>query len=93
MNINPTRYILTVKPKEGKPYNPVHDDIQGSVCSILDIEVGQRGWIMVWSDYDGWHRVHTSTVESIEPHPIKDEGWMITTRNTVYFFEEFEENT
>ena len=51
MNINPIRYILTVSPKDGTAYNPVHDFIQGATCTILDIEVGQRGWFMAWQDF------------------------------------------
>lgn len=95
MNINPTRYTLTVNPKEGKPHNPIHDAIQGTICSILDIEIGERGWFMVWSDFDGWHRIHTSTVESVMTDEASGEAVeiVVTTHNTVYTFKKIEETT
>lgn len=95
MNINPIRYTLTVSPKEGTPYNPVHDDIQGAICSILDIGAGRRGWFMVVDECDGWHRIHTSTVERVLGEENNGEmvKVIVTTRNTVYTFKKIEENT
>lgn len=94
MNINPIRYTVTVNPKEGTPYNPIHDDIQGAICSILDVEIGCRGWFAMWNPYDGWHRIHTSTVESIMTDESNGEAVQIivTTRNTVYTFKKLEES-
>lgn len=95
MNINPTRYILSVSPKDNTAYNPVHDFIQGATCTILDIEVGRRGWFMAWQDFDGWHRIHTSTVESVVTDEVGSEAVKIVvdTYNTVYTFKKIEENT
>ena len=95
MNINPTRYTLTVSPKDGTAHNPVHDFIQGATCTILDIEVGQRGWFMAWQDFDGWHRIHTSTVESVMTDEVSGEAMeiVVTTHNTVYTFKKIEETT
>lgn len=94
MNINPTRYIVSINPKPTSKPNVFHEEVNGSVCSIVDIVVGKRGWIAVWEAYDeSWHRYHLSTVESIITDESNGEATqvIVTTRNTVYTFKKIEE--
>lgn len=90
MNINPTRYIVSINPKPTSKPNVFHEELNGSVCSIVDIAVGKRGWVVVWEAYDeSWHRYHLSTVEGVEV--TDNEEVIVTTRNTVYTFKKIEE--
>lgn len=79
-NIHP-KYILTAAPKPGKRYNPVHDEVNNTVATVIDLTVGERGWIAVYMDYD-WHRLHLSTIEDIVW--FENGNITVTTRNTVY---------
>ena len=86
-----TKYILSITPKEDKPYNPNHEEWEGKEAGIIDVSVGKRGWLFYKNDeeeefdYDcniPWHRIHLSSIEKIE----EDENGNIhiTTRNTYY---------
>lgn len=93
------RFELTITPKQGTRFNPIHEKANGCIASILDIEEGKRGWInyMVEDDteygcnpYENyWHRIHTSTIEKIEytSSPIGTVFWVkVETLNTIYEF-------
>lgn len=84
-----TKYILFVTPKEGKPYNPNHEKFHGKEAGIIDLPIGERGWLFYKSESDDeyfyeipWHRIHLSIIEKVE----EDENGNIhiTTQNTYY---------
>lgn len=76
------KYTLSVHQKEGRPYNPVHDEVDGATATIIDLPVGNRGWIAYCFAPDDWHRLHTSDVEDIAVDEYGNVA--VTTRNTVY---------
>lgn len=87
------RFELTITPKQGTRFNPIHEKANGCIASILDIEEGKRGWINymveedIWSNENYWHRIHTSTIEKIEvDNDNLINGIKIYTMNTVYEF-------
>lgn len=85
-NIHP-KYALSVIPKKGSPHNPIHNEVDGCMATIIDLTVGKRGWIAFLSDTtggeDSWHRLHTSPIEKIT---VGDNGEIeVVTRNTLYF--------
>ena len=97
------RFELTITPKEGTRYNPIHEMAHGCIASILDIEEGKRGWInyMVEDDTEYgcnpdenyWHRIHTSPIEKIEytANPLGMVYWVkVETLNTFYEFKMIE---
>lgn len=84
------KYTLSVYPKEGRPYNQVHDEVDGATATIIDLLVGERGWIAWCFAPDDWHRLHTSTVEDID---VDEYGNIaVTTRNTVYRLAKWADN-
>ena len=83
-NIHP-KYRLGVHPKNEGSRSFVNSMIDGHVATIVDLEVGKRGWFVVLVDDDYWERIHTSIVEDVE---VKDGGSVkLTTHNTVYIFD------
>ena len=90
LNVLCPRFKLDIKPKEGTKYNPLHDEANGCIASVLDIEVGKRGWINYMTDdylwEHSWHRIHTSIIEKIDAD-LEDNcinKVTITTMNTIY---------
>ena len=85
-NIHP-KYILKVQPKEGTLFNPLHNEIDGLVATIIDLNVGERGLFVVNVDngwQQDWVKISTSTVLDVT---VNDNGNVIlTTRNTIYTF-------
>ena len=80
------KYKLTVNPKEGTAYNPVHDEVNETIATIIDVTIGKCGWLAYYDEYPfevpSWNRLHTSTVYDVE---VDEHGNVtITTRNTVY---------
>lgn len=93
LNVLCPRYRMTIHPKEGTPFNPIHEQANNTISVILDVEVGKRGWINymveenIWSNENYWHRIHTSTIEKIEvDNDNLINGIKIYTMNTVYEF-------
>lgn len=82
-NIHP-KYHLAVCPKNQSPYNPTRSKIDGSVATIIDLPIGERGWFVVVDEYDYWHRIHTSIVEAVNVD--KDGNVTLNTANTIYTF-------
>jgi len=84
-----TKYILSITPKDGMYYNPNHENWNGREAGIIDLPIGERGWLFYKSEADDerfydipWHRIHLSPVESVEED---DDGNIhITTQNTYY---------
>ena len=80
------KYTLQVIPKAGRPYNPVHDEINGKIATVVDLTVGKRGWIAFLSDNsmgdDSWHRLHTSPIEIVDV--FADGNITVSTKNTIY---------
>lgn len=84
------RFKLDIQPKEGTVYNPLLDEANGCIASVLDIEEGKRGWInYLTDDYlweRSWHRIHTSIIEKIDVDLEENciNKVTITTMNTIY---------
>lgn len=81
-NIHP-KYALSVIPKKGSPHNPIHNQVDGCMATIIDLTVGKRGWIAYTPEEDYWSRLHTSPIEKVT---MGDNGEIeVVTRNTLYF--------
>ena len=68
-------------------HNPIYDDIEGCICYLAYLKVGERGWFM-WETgdlFDIPHRIHTSEIKDVE---YTDERVIVTTRNTKLTFKE-----
>lgn len=88
-----TKYVLSITPKDGRPHNSNHQNWHGREAGIIDVTIGQRGWLFYKSDEEDedygwgnvsipWHRIHLSIVENVEED---DNGNIhITTNNTYY---------
>lgn len=85
------KYTLTTKSKVDRPHSNIHALIQGTTATIIDAEVGERGYICYYStDPWGveWHRIHTSTIRNII---VDDEGNIcIETENSIYNLKKLE---
>ena len=90
LNVLCPRFKLDIQPKEGTAYNPLHDEANGCIASVLDIEEGTRGWINYLTDAylwaRSWHRIHTSIIEKIDFDLEENciNKVTITTMNTIY---------
>lgn len=78
------KYIVSVYPKAGRPYNPIHNEIDGSTATIINLNVGERGWVAYETFPNVWHRLHLSIIEDIMASENGD--LTVTTTNTVYKF-------
>ena len=69
------------KIEEFNAHNPLYDEIGDNVCYLVYLNVGERGWFMydTGNYYDRPHRIHTSTVTSVE---YIDDIVIVATRNT-----------
>lgn len=80
-----TKYIIHIQPKEGRAFNPYHDEWNGREGGIIDVPIGERGWLFYKSKHDEympWHRIHLSIIKSVEED---DAGNIhIETMNTLY---------
>lgn len=76
------RYIIAaIDPQNGK-HNFYHDEMRGSIATIVSAEVGDGAIIRYIPEYDDrYHHVTTSTVKSAEE---KDGVLVIETSNTIY---------
>lgn len=83
------KYCLE-KIEEFNRHNPLYDNMEGSTCYLVYLNVGERGWFL-YEDYDPdeypWHslphRVHTSVIKSVK---YANEMAVITTQNTRFTF-------
>ena len=70
-------------------HNFIYEDMEGCVCYLAYLNVGERGWFLC--DYKNEyfatskypHRVHTSIVENVE---YLDDRVIVTTENTRLMF-------
>ena len=62
--------------------NSTHEALLGRQCQIMELEIGQRGWLLVdvGNDSFGPHRIALSNVLSV----IGDDDLIIDTENSVY---------
>lgn len=67
-------------------HNPVYEGVEGSICYPAYFNVGERGWFL-FIECNGWyeyaHRIHTSTVKSVE---YFDDYFIVETKNTRFTF-------
>lgn len=75
-------YIITaIAPQNGK-HNLYHDEMRGSIASVVSAEIGDGAVIRYIPEYDNRpHYVTTSTVKSVEEG---DNSLVIETNNTIY---------
>ena len=73
--------IDQIHPKEGL-ISSTHGIILGRRCQVMDLEPGQRGWLLVdvGDDSFGPHRIALSNIISV----TGDDDLIIETENTVY---------
>lgn len=73
--------IANIRPRNDL-INRTHETILGRQCQIMELEVGQRGWLLVdvGDDSFGPHRIALSNVLSV----VKDDDLIIETENTIY---------
>ena len=74
------------KIEEFNRHNPVYDDVEGAICYLAYLNVGERGWFLYIED-NGWyeyaHRIHTSIIKSVE---YFDDKVVVETQNTRFTF-------
>lgn len=78
------KYRVTVEPKSGKAYNPIHDELQGAIAADLEFHVGLRGVFHAEMSNGRMTYVSTSPIMSVEESTTGDVR--VTTLNTVYTF-------
>lgn len=83
--------IKEVKPRHGS-LRWIHAEVLDRRCYIVEIEVGQRGWIKYepQDEPGNFHRLHTSTIQEVNYDEAQDR-YEIVTMNTVYILEPFVE--
>lgn len=65
--------------------NPIYDDVEGRVCYLAYLNVGERGWFL-WEDNDWFsmaHRIHTSVIKDVV---YTDNQVIVETQNTKFTF-------
>lgn len=78
------KYVLE-KIEEFNGHNYIYDDMVGCVCHPAYFRVGDRGWFLYKHDdfFDRAHRIHTSTVQSVD---YTDDSIILETNNTRFLF-------
>lgn len=80
------KYILE-KIEEFGDHNSIYDGVEGRIVYPAYFNVGERGWFL-WVEYTWFgelaHRIHTSTINSIEY--TRDNQIIVITRNTKFTF-------
>lgn len=84
------KYRVTKIEEFGK-HNYIYDGVEGNICYLAYLKVGERGWFLHESymydllDWAPVHRIHTSEIESVD---YKEDGSVIViTQNTRFVFE------
>ena len=74
------KYKLEKIEEFGRP-NHIYLEMEGAICYLVYLNVGERGWFMYeandWDNYP--HRVHTSVVKDVQ---YTDNQVIVTTNNT-----------
>lgn len=86
------KYILDKIEEFGK-HNPLYEGVEGSICYLAYLHVGERGWFLYHRGNvfrsDIPHRVHTSIVKSVE---YLDDQVILTTENSRFIFKVVDTN-
>lgn len=73
------------KLEEFHKHNSIYDDMEGKVCYLAYLNVGERGWFLCEEDECLYpHRIHTSVINSVD-YPC-DNQIIVTTENTKFTF-------
>lgn len=66
-------------------HNIIYDDIEGNICYLAYLNVGERGWFLheISDWFDSAHRIHTSIIKSVE---YFDDKIVVETQNTRFTF-------
>lgn len=75
--------------EEFNKHNPIYDDVEGQICYLAYLNVGERGWFLYEDDWLGCHRIHTSVIKDIE---YTDNQVIVATQNTKFTFTLINEN-
>lgn len=72
------------KIEELNAHNPIYDEIEGSICYLAYLNVGDRGWFLYENDWFGKaHRIHTSVIKDVK---YTDNKVFVETQNTKFTF-------
>lgn len=74
------------KIEEFNKHNPIYEGVEGALCYLAYLNVGERGWFlyiedMIWHELA--HRIHTSIVKKVD---YNDNQVIVTTENTKFTF-------
>lgn len=73
------------KIEEFRRHNDLYDGVEGRVCYLAYLNVGERGWFLYESnDWIGCHRIHTSIIKDVEY--TRGNQIIVTTQNTKFTF-------
>lgn len=79
------KYVLE-KIIEFNEHNPIYDGMQGCVCYLAYLKVGQRGWFLCEQEnwFDSPHRICTSVIQKVK-YAYRNRI-IVTTQNTKFTF-------
>ena len=69
--------------EEFNNHNPIYDDMDGSICYLAYLNIGERGWFLYEDNCLYCHRIHTSIINNVE---YTDDKVIVTTKNTKLTF-------
>ena len=69
--------------EEFNKHNPIYDDVEGQICYLAYLNIGERGWFLYEDDWLGCHRIHTSVIKDIE---YTYNQVIVATQNTKFTF-------
>jgi hypothetical protein len=78
------KYRVKVEPKNGTMYNPMHDELQGSIATDLSFHIGCRGYFLAELSDGRSGGISTSPIGDIVEFENGD--IRLSTLNTVYTF-------
>lgn len=65
-------------------HNDIYDDMEGCICYLAYLKVGERGWFLCETPYGfSAHRVHTSIIDRVY---YWDSEIIVETQNTRFTF-------
>lgn len=83
------KYCLD-KIEEFNGHNSVYDDVEGQICYLAYLNIGERGWFLYEDDWLGCHRIHTSVIKDVKY--TRGNQVIVTTQNTKFTFTLVSEN-
>lgn len=74
------------KVEEFNKHNPVYNKIEGAICYLAYLNIGERGWFLYEDDewVDMVHRIHTSVIKDVVY--TRGNQVIVTTQNTKFTF-------